>query len=166
MISLASHVSLLWVVVASIWGASQEGVAAGPPLPDLEGAWADTTCSVDIGDSESLLDRACLRWRAQQTTAVVDSLYRHVLFTLEQSKQGAVADADSSTADMFDHVEYFARQIRLLEESQEVWIRYRDAACAAAGAKYWGGSMSSLTVVNCRTEHNLARIKELKWMVE
>lgn len=49
----------------------------------------------------------------------------------------------------------------VLRRAQRAWIAFRDAACAAEGLPYAGGSMQGMVVVNCKTRLTDARTVDL-----
>lgn len=50
----------------------------------------------------------------------------------------------------------------LLLTAQRAWIAYRDADCAAAGARFTGGTMAILVRGSCRLDHTANRVLDLR----
>lgn len=48
-----------------------------------------------------------------------------------------------------------------LRRAQRAWITVRDSSCEARGRVYFGGSMQSMVVTNCKTDMTRGRTAEL-----
>lgn len=57
---------------------------------------------------------------------------------------------------------YDAKNRGLLRTSQKSWYRYMIDQCSFATALTEGGSINSMIVTECKNDHTLERIKELK----
>jgi uncharacterized protein YecT (DUF1311 family) len=53
-----------------------------------------------------------------------------------------------------------------LRAAQRLWVPYRDAACAAEGYAFHGGSAEPMIIYGCRARLTWARIEDLNYLAE
>ena len=63
-------------------------------------------------------------------------------------------------------IEYEKNATNSLEQSQQVWLSYRDIQCKAAGQQYQGGGMAPMIFSQCMKTLTNQRVDALKSIYE
>jgi uncharacterized protein YecT (DUF1311 family) len=102
----------------------------------------------------------CADFESQQADAHLSHVYQRAMQYLADDSAKAQASNDQA------QIEYEKNATNSLEQSQQVWLSYRDIQCKAAGQQYQGGSMAPMIFSQCMKTLTNQRIYALKSIYE
>ncbi|MEP2715711.1 lysozyme inhibitor LprI family protein [Pseudophaeobacter sp.] len=122
-------------------------------LTGLTLALLPNLASADCSDPQTThAMRSCAAQDYERADAALNAAYKAAQRSMKQLDQDLPDDLKGAS--------------KALLQAQRAWISYRDAACAAEGFQFRGGSFEPLMILICKTELTEQRSDQLLQLIE